>query len=220
MRLRLALALSRYAGQVLTPDLARSILRDVEGADRTIDGKRFGQEGFNGYVIAAETVAGNEAALVPLQAACHEETRPGIPFDHQFDFARQREAERAGNLVLFTARLASTGELVGVLRVRVFQPDGCAHLEVTDDLFYIRPAHRNWLAVHLWRFAERSMFNLGVRVVSFDSLSITGADRMARYLGYTPVATKFTKVAQDACDYQQVPQRRPRGDSHGAMASH
>lgn len=209
MRHHLALVLSRYADQPLTLEVARAILRDaVPDEDRSIPLGDIPVRHWNGYTLQAERIAGNEAALAPLHQAYHEETK-ATPFDLNFDYARLREAERAGTLLMFTARTAA-GELVGVMRVRLWTAIESQHLVACDDMFYVRPAHRGWLSVELWKATERAAFDYGVREVTFDSLTINGAERMARFLGYRQVAIKFHKVAQDSSDYSKVPTRHAK----------
>lgn len=204
----LVLALASCAGQLLTVDVARQIMRAaLSEEDRSIPVDKFGDKSWRGYRLRAEHVAGNEAELAPLHAAYHAESRTG-PFELNFNTARLLEAERAGTVAMFTARTAA-GELVGVMRVRLGFTLESQHMTACDDLFYIAPAHRGWLAVELWRFAERSCFAHGVREVLFDSLTINGAESMARFLGYRQVAIKFHKVAASG-DYNALPTRHEK----------
>lgn len=216
MRQKLAIALSRFADQLLTVDAARQIMGEVlSDEDRSIPVDKFGEKSWRGYRLRAEHVVGNEADLAPLHVAYHAETRS--TFDLNFDYARLREAERAGTVAMFTARTESD-ELVGVMRVRLGFTLESQHLTACDDLFYIDPAHRGWLAIELWRFAERACFENGVREVTFDSLSVNGAERIAKFLGYTQVAIKFHKVAQDSSDYSTLPTRHAQGVAHVPLA--
>ena len=211
----LALALARFAGQTLTPEVAREIMADA-GMDRdlSIDPRQFGSRIWHGYELRAERVAGMEAELAPLHRAYLVEARPHAA-DQPFPYAALREAERAGAVVQFTAREA--GRLVGIMRIRLSRHIHTGEPVVHDDLFYVAAAHRGFLSVTLWRFAEEAMFRFGVREASFDSLSITGAERMAKFLGYTKVSTRFSKVAHDACDYTHVPNRHT-GVAHVPVA--
>jgi hypothetical protein len=219
-RALLSVALARAVGQVLTVELAQSIVREAcAEEDRSIPVDAFGAKTWRGYTLRAEKVAGNETELAPLHLAYHHETRPA-PIDLDFDYARLREAERAGTVAMFTARVAETGELVGVMRVRVGFTLETQHMTACDDMFFVKPEHRGWLAVQLWKFAEEAMFGYGVREVTFDSLTINGAERMARFLGYQQVAIKFHKVAQEACNYSQVPTRHREGVPHEPLAPH
>lgn len=217
-RALLSVALARALGQVLTLELAQSIAQEADAsADRSIPVTAFGSKIWRGYTLRAEQVAGNEVDLAPLHEAYHLETR-AAPLDLAFDYARLRDAERAGTVAMFTARTAA-GELVGVMRVRVGFTLETQHMTACDDMFFVRPAHRGWLAIQLWKFAEEAMFGYGVREVTFDSLTINGAERMARFLGYQQVAIKFHKVAQEACNYSQVPTRHREGVAHEPLAS-
>lgn len=219
-RALLSVALARAVGQVLTLELAQSIVREAcTEEDRSIPVESFGSTAWRGYTLRAERVAGNEADLAPLHLAYHRETS-SAPFDLDFDYTRLRDAERAGTVAMFTARESDSGDLVGVMRVRVGFTLETQHMTACDDMFYLKPAHRGWLAVHLWKFAEEAMFGYGVREVTFDSLTINGAERMARFLGYQQVAIKFHKVAQEACNYSLVPTRHREGVAHEPLASH
>jgi hypothetical protein len=216
-RALLSVALARAVGQVLTFELAKSIVQEAGAEDdRSIPVQAFGSKQWRGYTLRAERVAGNEIDLAPLHEAYHRETRVG-PFDLAFDYARLRDAERAGTVAMFTARTAD-GELVGVMRVRVGFTLETQHMTACDDMFFVKPEHRGWLAIHLWKFAEEAMFGYGVREVTFDSLTINGAERMARFLGYQQVAIKFHKVAQEASNYSQVSTRHREGVAHEPLA--
>lgn len=217
-RLHLALALARCAGKAVTKELASQILAEVfPHGDHSIPVESFLPSAWQGYSLQAERISGNEAELRPLHDAYHRDTRV-LETDPDYDFARLREAEREGKVAMFTAR-TGTGELVGIMRIRVWRALEDRRLQACDDMFYVAPAHRGgMLAVRLWQFAERTMFDFGVREVTFDSLSINGAEKMARFLGYSQVAIKFHKVAQEACNYSQVPGRHRQGVEHEPLA--
>lgn len=216
MRQQLALILSRYANQPLTLDVARQILRDAcPDENKAFPVQNWAPERWHGYELRAEHVAGNEADLAPIHAAYHEEVH-SAEFDLNFDYARLREAERAGTLAMFTARF--NGRLVGIMRVRLGFTLQSPHMTACDEMFYIEPAHRSWLAIRLWRYMERACFEHGVREVTFDSLTVNGAEKMARFLGYTQVAIKFHKVAHEGSDYSQLPTRHRKGVVHVSLA--
>jgi hypothetical protein len=212
----LILALAKYAGQVITVEVGRRIVAEAcMDVDHCIDPVRFGSLDWNGYTIRAERVAGLEVELAPLHAAYLLEVRPDeahLPFP----WTVLRQAERAGGVAMFTARRGA--ELVGLMRVRVDHHMHTSALVVSDDMFYVLPQHRGFLAVQLWKFAEKAMFGYGVREASFDSLHVTGAPRMAKFLGYRAAATRFVKVAHDASDYHHVPTRHDKGVAHGHPA--
>jgi hypothetical protein len=211
----LILALAKYAGQALTVEVGRRIVAEAcMDVDRSIDPQRFGRGAWREYRFAAERVAGLEDELAPLHAAYLREARPHAAH-LPFPWAVLRAEERAGGVAQFTARTGDDAELVGLLRIRVFHHMHTSELVVGDDMFFIKPAHRGFLAVNLWKFAEKAMFDYGVREATFDSLHITGAERMAKFLGYEPVATRFSKVAHKACDYTNVPTRH-NGVAHGS----
>ncbi len=209
-RLNLAIALSRCAGLVLTRELATQVLGEVYPVEsRAFPIERMGVGGWGSYTFAAERVAAIEPELRPLHAQYHLDTRGGLADNPDYDFARLREAERDGAVVMFTSRFK--GELVGIMRVRVGRNLESQRLVACDDMFFIKAEHRgSMMAVRLWQFMERAMFEAGVREVTFDSLTINGAESMARFLGYQQVAIKFHKVAQDGCDYSTVPTRHTK----------
>lgn len=216
MRETLILALAKYAGEPLTVEVGRRIVAEAcMDVDRSIDPVQFGRGEWQGYRLRAERVAGLEDELAPLHEAYLREVRPQsahLPFP----WAVLRAAERAGGVAQFTARTGEDDRLVGLMRVRVHHHIHTSELIVSDDMFFIRPECRGWLAIHLWRFAEKAMFGYGVREADFDSLHITGAPRMAKFLGYRPAATRFVKVAHDASDYTDVPRRHAKGVAHGS----
>lgn len=192
MRKALCLALAKYSGQVLTREVALDLLADLF-PDRSIDPAQFVPEQVGGYRLQCEAFRRSDEVHA-LNAAYHRETdRTGDALD--FDYDRLAEMAQAGQLVQFTGRLASSGELVGVMRLYVATSTRTQQLSVSDDLLYIDPAHRSLqLASRLWRYAERSMFALGAREATFTCIG--EAARLARFMGYGAVATQFSKTHQ------------------------
>jgi hypothetical protein len=219
MRSLLAVALAKHAGQVLTPEVARTIMADalLEG-DRSISPRQFGQKKLGEYTLQAERIRGLEAELEPIHIGYHKEVR--LTDDaSDFGLAVLRERERTGELVMFTARTYA-GQLIGVARLAVRLDLATQKLCAVDDLLYVVPEFRTGaLAVALWRFAEEKMFHFGVREATFTTLTIRGAERLAFALGYTKTAEVFTKSAQEASDYQER-RRRPKGAPHEPLAPH
>lgn len=219
MRFRLALAMSRHAGKPLTQDVARRILEDVcSGDDSPIDLAQFAPAEWGGYTIRAERFYTQEPSLLALEAAFRQEVGFAGPFYASAQAARLREDEAAGLLLVLVARTAA-GDIAGVMRVRIGGHVPSQTLRASDELLYVLPSHRGWLAYHLARYAERCAFQLGARDFTLTCQASTGSGRLARYAGYQPVATIYKKVAQDACDISQVPTRHRQGVAHVPLAS-
>lgn len=210
MRYSLALAMSRHAGKPLTQDLARQILDEacpVEGAHIPLD--QFEPRHWRGYTIRPERIAGQEAALLALEAAFREEVGFTGNLHAGAHAARLREDEAAGVLLLLVARTAA-GEIAGAMRIRVWVHVASQSIRACDEMLYVLPAHRGWLGVHLARYAEACAFQLGAREITLTCQDATDSGRLARFAGYRKVATIYKLVAQDACDITRMPTRHHR----------
>lgn len=189
----LAVALARQIGQVLTPELARAIGREAASRpDVSVDPWQFVPERKDGITFQCERLLDGGLPLRQQRTAYLYETSAGAPI--RTDWARLVNDSREGRQVIFTARGAG-GALVGsvwlYLNVNVDTGRQC----VTDDLLYVEPDQRDKLTgLRLVQFAERCIFALGVREATFHFRIENGADRMARFLGYTPVSTRVTKT--------------------------
>jgi len=199
MREQICIALAKHADQVLTQDVARAILDDIF-PDLSYEPDHFGRLEYAGYSIQAERFTSVLPELESLHAAQWSETekaRLGVAMDPNYTY--MAEQERAGQLIQFTARDSATWELVGNMRVYLYRDLHAKQLTAKEDTFYVLPEHRGgFLAVRLWQFAEKSVVSVGVREVRFSSKLVNKADRMARYLKYTPVGTEFIKVFNEA----------------------
>lgn len=208
-RQRLLFTMAMHADKPLTQELASAILAAMDD-DLSIPPSTFRTEVWQGFTFQAERVATTLRELAPLHDAYHRETRTRETAP-DFDVARLLEAERAGTLLMFTAR-SLAGELVGVMRVRIGWTLEDQRLTAGDDFFFVKPERRGGLlAVRLWQFMERECFRFGVVEATFRSLHVSNAPAMARYLGYRPLGTIFHKVAQDGGDYSTVPTRHKQG---------
>jgi len=199
MREQLCFTLAKHADQVLTQDVARAILDDIF-PDRSHEPDKFGRLDYAGYSIQAERFTAVLPELERLHAAQWAETekaRLGVAMNP--NYTHMAEQERAGQLIQFTARDAATWELVGNMRVYLYRDLHAQQFSCREDTFFVLPAHRGgFLAVRLWQFAERSVVSIGVREVRLSSKLVNKADRMAKYLKYTPVGTEFLKVFNEA----------------------
>lgn len=212
MRRFLSLVLAKHAGQTITLELATSIAKELLGvAENPIDVGQFEPAEYRGFALACERLELILDELHPLHVAQYGETetyRAGIPLN--MDYERLVDLERAGRLMQFTARVKETGELVGSMRIflgndihtqtkfanvpdldKLIPGDTFA----TDDVFYITPEHRGgFLAIKLWKYSEQCGLKIGARALFFDSKLVNKADKLAKFLGYTPYATKHAKV--------------------------
>jgi hypothetical protein len=219
-RLHLALALARCAGRVVTKELAAQILAEVcPHEDRSYPIHTLPPGAWQDYSFRAERIAGQEAELLPLHQVYQRDTRGTVTGDANYEFARLREDERGGKVVLFAARRA--GELAALLRTRLWRDLESQRLMACDDMLVVKPEHRgSMLPIRLCGYVERTLFDAGVQEITVDTLSINGAERIAHFFGYTPVATKFHKVAQEACNFSQASKRRRKGVEHEPLAPH
>lgn len=212
MRRLLSMVLAKHAGQTITLELATSIAKELLGvAENLIDVDQFEPLEFRGFVLACERLELIVDEIHPLHVAQYDETetyRAGIALN--MDYERLVDLERAGRLMQFTARTKETGELVGSMRIflgtDIHTQTLYAHVPdleklvpgdtfATDDVFYIKPAHRGgFLAIKLWKYAEQCGLKVGARALFFDSKLVNKADKLAEYLGYTPYAKKHAKV--------------------------
>lgn len=199
MREMLVMAMARRAGQALTPSVAADILADIF-PDKAYAPEQFGRLEYAGYSIQVEPFRMVLPELEVLHAAQWAETekaRFGVAMNP--NYAYMAEQERAGQLIQFTARDAATWELVGNMRVYLYRDLHAQQLTAKEDTFFVLPEHRGgFLAVRLWQFAEKSVVSVGVREVRFSSKLVNKADRMAKYLKYTPVGTEFIKVFNES----------------------
>lgn len=188
--------MAQRMGQTITKDTALEILRDLF-PDRSWAPERFGVSEYEGYLIQCEVLATVIPELHALHDAHYAETekyRAGIPMDP--DYEGMKEAEHAGRLIQFTARLKETGQLVGNMRVRLYTSSHTQTLVCKEDTLYLLPEHRGgFLAVRLWQFVEAAVVNVvGAREVRFTSKTANKADKMALYMKYEPVGTEFVKT--------------------------
>jgi GNAT superfamily N-acetyltransferase len=191
MREVVALALAKHRGQTLTADVARAILRDLD-ADRSINPHRFGTQAHGPYILQCERLRDALHELQDQRLAYLAERHPDRA--HAVNWLRLLDLSCSGAQAIFTARDAD-GTMVASMWLFIGQSLNTGALAATDDLFYIDPAHRGgMLAARLWRFAERAMFDYGVQEAAFLSRMDNGADRLAKFMGYTPDAIRVTKA--------------------------
>lgn len=207
-RMNLAMVLARYADQPLTKDVGRTILEDLF-PDRRLRVEDF-EPGAGGKCLIRGEALRESPEWDALHAAYNAEY--GEEAGLIYDYDRMLEIQHDGGLVQFVARAADTGELAGVMRLFVGKNERTGRAFARDNVFFIYPQHRGIdLSVPLWRYAERCMFDLGVREVSFLSRKATGADRMAKFLGYTPCAVQFKK-SHEGDDYAALTNRHTKGE--------
>jgi len=190
----LSVALARHMGQVLTPELAKAIAREACGnPDLSIDPWQFAPERHGGYAFQCERLIDGGLDLRQHRASYLHETSNGAPV--RTDWRRLHDLAHRGQLVIYTAREIQGNALVGSVWLYVGTNVDTDVMNVTDDILYVEPAHRGSLVgLHLVQYAERCIFALGVREATFHFRLENGADRMARFLGYTPDAVRVTKT--------------------------
>ena len=196
MREQLCMALALRKGQTITPEMAVALVRELF-PDRSYAPELFGQTVYADYVFQCERfteVLPELHGLNELHYAETEDYLAGIPMDP--DYKGMQESEHAGRLIQFTARVKATGQLVGNMRVYIYRSMHNQKLFCEEDTFFVLKAHRGgFMAVRLWQFVENAVrYAVGVRGVEFDSKLSNKADKMALYLKYKPVSTRFIKT--------------------------
>lgn len=195
MREQLCHLLALHAGKTIDMPLAAEMVRALF-PDNSHEPDQFGQKAYQNYVFRCERMADVLPELHLLHELHWQETekyRAGLAMDP--DYAGMKEAERAGGMIQFTARVKETGELVGNMRVNIGRSTHTQTLFCTEDTFFVRADHRGgFMAVRLWQFVESCVRSIGVREVRFTSKLVNGADRMAKYLKYEPVGLMHVKI--------------------------
>lgn len=210
----LSVALARQVGRVLTPDLAIAIAREADSdPDFTVDPLQFEPRAWGDFTFQCETLAAAGPPLRQQRVSYLYETQSESP--PRPDWARLLVMQRRGHHVIFTARHGDARRLVASIWLFLDWNIDTAARTVTDDLFYVEPAHRGgMLAARLWQYAEASLFAFGVREAVFHSRIDNGAQRLARFLGYRPISVRVTKT-HTGDDFAVVPTRHKEvfGDS-------
>jgi hypothetical protein len=199
MRVKVAITLAAHIGQMLTPELAASIAREICATpDKSRNPADYPPTEYKGYVLAMERFSEVLPELHTLHQRHYLEVdTSGTPMNPDYDAARASEHD--GNLMQFTARVKATGELVGNMRVYLGMSRHTQTMFAHEDTFYVTPEHRGgFMAVRLWQFTEACVIKAGVREIFFDSKTLNHADSMARYLKYTLVAMKFSKTIPES----------------------
>lgn len=203
MREHLCIVLSKHVGKPITSELAVEMLRELF-PDKTPDPLLFGCIDHNGYIIQCELFRDILDELAPLHVAHYAETeayRAGIPL--KGDNQNIMERERAGGLIQVTAR-APDGRLAGHIRgYLTTSAHTCTLIAVEDALFLAKEHRGGFMAAKMVRFYESCMWQLGAQEIYLDVKLINRADSLARYLKYTPIATRFVKVIADSTQAQE-----------------
>lgn len=195
-------AIGQHLGKVLTPEAAASIEVAARTApDESIDPARFAPLVVGDYTIAAERFS---AILHPELHYLHrlhwsetEKHRHGIALNP--DYPAMLARERAGRLVQFTVR--HRGELVGNCRMYLGLSLHSQTLFADEDTLFLVPEHRgSFLVIHLLRYVERCLIDLGAREIRANSKLVNRADVLMRRLGYRAVATQFVKIIEGGAD--------------------
>ncbi|GHC72603.1 hypothetical protein GCM10007320_08590 [Pseudorhodoferax aquiterrae] len=190
MREVVALALAKHKGQLLTTEVAKEILRDLN-SDHSVDPARFEPRRCGEYRLQCERLRDALADLAEQRGTYLAERFPLRV--HSTDWLHLLDLAQSGALVIFTARDAA-GALVGSMWLNLGRNADTGAMRLTDDLMYIDPAQRSgMLAARLWRYAEECTFALGVREGVVHLRMENGADRLARFAGYQPDALRFIK---------------------------
>jgi len=145
-------------------------------------------------VFASESIADTWDEAAPLVRA-HQLEVGHLPIN---DFAPDKERyiamERAGLVVLYTARDAG-GKLVGY---QVFLVSPHQHytgiLTALQDLIYMAPEHRGIKSIRFIMYADLELGSLGVKMISRHSPAKNhGFGTTLSRMGYSEMETIFTR---------------------------
>ncbi len=192
-------ALVANLGQVLTPEVAAAIeLSALAPRDDGYDPRIFGRIFHGEYVIKVERfehIIDEMHSLHELHWIETEKHRHGLKLNPNYLNLVARE--RCGDLIQFTMR-SFGGVLVGNLRMYLIDSLHTQTRYASEDTLFIHPDHRGSFAVMaLMRFAEKSLFSIGIREIRVNSKLVNKADVLMRRMGYTPVATEFVKFMKE-----------------------
>lgn len=190
MRGLLAVALAKRIGQPLSVEMAREVvaecLPDLSVGPVAVE--RRGDLVFRAEQLGPDPAAGELAAQ---RLRFLEETLPpGVPAHVQWDELRQ--IERSGQLLILTAR--RDGLLLGSVWLNLYQDLNTGEPVACDDMLFMEQGARGGMVVvHLWRYAERVLAQLGRVQMSCHSREANNAGRLARFVGGQITHTGFSK---------------------------
>lgn len=197
MKENLCLALSKYAGQVLTREVAVALVNDLF-PDRTIDPAQFGHQQCGSLIFRAELLSDIVPEMHLLHLAHWAETeghRNHRPL--QMDYPTLLEEERAGTCLQFTAR--SGAELVGNFRVYLRVSRHTKTKFAVEDTLYLRPGYRaGRTALRFMEYVQRCVAGLGYLEFRADTKHVNTAGRLLEHMGFKPVATNYVKFMKEA----------------------
>lgn len=205
----LSLVLAKHMGNMLTLDLARTIAREASPSRPFRPELFMPVEKWEGYTFQCERLIGRGREELQYQRLAYLAETRGQACSP--DWGKLEELQRIGHHVIFTAR-NQAGDLAGSVWLYTVDDIDTRKPMVTDDMLYVEPAHRGRLGVKLVQYAERCIFAIGIRSATFHFRSANRADRLARYLGYTPISTRVTKT-HDGDSFAAVPTRH-KGSTH------
>jgi len=143
---------------------------------------------------AVETLDECLVEMKPLLAKQWEEmalNKDRVAFSPDYDL--YYKIEGAGGLHMVTARKGGT--LVGYYVAFVSKhPHHKEHLFATNDFVFVEPSCRKGYAgVGLFKYAEKSLAELGVSVVVINTKAHAPFDNLCEYLGYSSEERLYSK---------------------------
>jgi GNAT superfamily N-acetyltransferase len=149
------------------------------------------------YTIGLERMA----TLLPDIRALHEEECAvteacWLAWPVNINYFMYLAAEQQNRLVVFTVR--HNEEIVGNLLYFLNEYENVrGALGAGDGGLYITPAHRKGsLALHLMKYAEHCLKQLGVHYITHGDKSPSGGpnlEKFFKHLGYRPIAVEYVK---------------------------
>lgn len=107
-------------------------------------------------------------------------------------YERYKQQEDWGSFIQFTARV--DGKMVGYGGCYVVPSMHTQAMICTEDTWYLLPEYRKgWNAIKFMRFMEKTAKERGAVDVTITTSFTTAADKVAKFLGYEPVAKVLYK---------------------------
>lgn len=196
MREALVTALSRYAGQPLTKEVAVAIVNATIPFN-PVDITQFPPQACGSLTFQAERLQDILPEMDVLSRAHWQETE-----FHQhhlkmnLDYDVMVSEENHGSLIQFTARCGDA--LVGNLRVYLRTSRHTRQkLAMEDTLFLLAEHRRGRNGMRLIEYAERCVAGLGYYEFRATTKLVNSTGRLLEFMKYKPVATEYVKFLKE-----------------------
>lgn len=189
--------LKSYIGLPLTPEMAAEIFMVAERMDQLVsfvELSKIEPEQCGEFVFKIERLEAIIDEMRPLHQEHWNETEAahnGTPFNP--DYATFFRYERAGRCVVFTVR--KDGRLMGNFSLYIDRSMHTQTLIASEDtLFLVPDARRGGVAKRFIGYAEKALYQLGVKEINVSVKNSNPAGRFFQIVGYKPVSTGLSKI--------------------------